>query len=132
KMYIVEDLTREDRRWAVWQPWTVIGGGVAVTAVDGLLHASTKGSYDDYDAGIAACGGCAPTDDLASKRDRGDLLQSLAVSSYIAGGAAVAAGAVMVYLNRGRLYRISPEELEGGVAIVPTVSPEGAGLQATV
>jgi hypothetical protein len=132
KMYTVEDLTRQERRWAVWQPWAVVGGGVAVAALGGLLHASAKGSYDDYDAGIAACGGCAPPDDLAGKRDRGDLLQGLAVSSYIAGGAAVAAGAVMVYLNRGRLYRVSPEELEGGVAVVPTFGPDGAGLQATV
>jgi hypothetical protein len=38
----------------------------------------------------------------------------------------------MVYLNRGRLYRVSPEELEGGVAVVPTFGPDGAGLQATV
>lgn len=136
RMYTVEELTRREYRWPTWQPWAVVGGGVAVAAVGGLLHVGAKNKFDDFDAGIVACGGCTPTGDLASTRDSAELLQGLAVSAYVLGAAVVASGAVMAYANRAKTYRISPEELEaerrGRITVVPALGPESAGIQATL
>lgn len=132
KMYTVDDLTRYQRRWPRWEPWAVVGGGAAVAILGGILHASAKSHFDDFDAGVTACGGCTPSDSLAGKKSTGSLLQGMAVSAYFVGGAGIAAGAVMVYLNRGRSYRITPEELGHPVTVVPTLGPESAGVLARI
>lgn len=132
KMYTVDDLTRYQRRWPRWQPWAVVGGGAAVAIIGGIMHASAKSHFDDFDAGVTACGGCTPSDDLSGKKSTGSLLQGMAVSAYVVGAAGIVTGAVMVYLNRGHSYRINPEDLERPVTVVPTVGPESAGVLARI
>jgi hypothetical protein len=121
KLYTGEQLTRYRQRWSAWMPWAVVGSGLAVAAGGGLLHLQTRRDYDAYDVGIVGCGGCVPEQGLAGTRTRGDLLQSTAFGAYALGGAALAAGSVLLYLNRPQPYRIKPEEHEETVNVTPLV-----------
>jgi hypothetical protein len=87
-LYTSEQLTRYTQHWAPWKPWAVLGAGVAVAAGGGLLHLQARNSFTGFDAGVLSCGGCIPEKDLASKRTRGDTLQTAAVSTYAVGGGA--------------------------------------------
>jgi hypothetical protein len=134
----------EERPWAVWKPWAVVGSGAAVAAVGGALHALSARDFKAYDSGflkLPCLGtmtmGCTEqeidTAGLSSRLSRARLEQKIAVGGYIAGGAALAAGVVLVYLNRPHLT-----EQEGtnphttGIAVVPMVSADMLGALVTV
>ncbi|MBS1149907.1 MAG: hypothetical protein H6Q89_1605 [Myxococcaceae bacterium] len=121
KLLTAEDLTEYRRRWDNWIPWAVVAGGAAVAAGGAAMHLGARDAFKAYDTGVTGCsagsstGGCVPSVALAGQRQRGETLQALAVTSYVVGGAALTAGAVLVYLNRLQPYRAT-------VAPVPTVS----------
>jgi len=133
----------EDRPWAVWKPWALVGSGAAVAAAAGALHAVSAHDFKTYDSGFlklsCAATGCKQQDidtgdpNLSPRLSRARLEQKIAVGGYIAGGAALAAGVVLVYLNRPHLT-----EQEGtppnatGVAMVPVVSADMLGVLVTV
>ncbi|HEX5749352.1 MAG TPA: carboxypeptidase-like regulatory domain-containing protein [Archangium sp.] len=108
KLYTEKELTRYKTRWPVWIPWTVLGAGAAVAAGGGLLHLGVLGSYDTFDKGVEACGGCMPAPALTEARQQGDLLRTVSLGAYAAGGAALVTGAVLLFLNRPQPYRIDP------------------------
>ena len=110
-------------RWATWKPWAVAGGGVAVAGLGVLLNAKASADMDRFENEVAR--ECA---DVACPADRfGDLESTaktenrIAIGMMIAGAAVVVTGVTAVILNRPRTY--VPES-----AIVPTASPDGAGL----
>src|SRR4029079_3372530 len=39
----------EDRPWATWKPWAVVGAGAAVAAASGVVHAFSARKFHDYD-----------------------------------------------------------------------------------
>lgn len=132
-LYSSEDLTRYKRRWASWIPWTVVGAGAAVALGGGLLHLGARSDFQKFDQGIIDCGGCVPSSDVQSQYDGGNRLQKMAIASYIVGGAAIAAGATLAYLNRPQAYRVTAEELDKKeVAVVPVIAPGTGGLMAMV
>jgi tetratricopeptide (TPR) repeat protein len=133
----------EDRPWAVWKPWAVVGTGAAIVAAGGVLHTLSARDFRAYDAGFrmlsCAAMGCtdaaidAENPGLRAELRRARREQTLAVGGYIAGGAAIAAGAVLVYLNRHRLAEQEEESPRGpGIVIAPVVSGDSLGMLVTV
>lgn len=110
---------RTERRWSTWKPWTVLGASAAVALAGIPLQLAANGSMDDYEKQVAtACpAGCARNAVPAAARDaesRAHLENGLAIGLFAAGGAAVAAGVVMVLLNQ-------PHAVESArVSVVPT------------
>jgi len=131
----------EDRPWAVWKPWALVGAGVAIVAAGGSVHALSARKFNDYDNKFltlqcANSGGCMESTirpPLRAELSRARLEQKIAVGGYIAGGAAVAAGVVLVYLNRPHLTEQDGTNPNAtGIAMVPVVSAEMLGVLLTV
>ncbi len=137
RLYRPEDLTRYKRRFDNWLPYAVGGGGVAMVAIGGLLHASAKSSYDEFDAWSTSCeqetgGGCTPGPDEQGLRDSGDTKQAIAFVGYALGGVAIASGVTMLILNRPQPYRIDVEQQRRDVAaVVPVIGKDSVGVQAS-
>lgn len=134
QLYTSESLTQYRRRWAVWMPWTVVAAGAAVAAGGAVLHQQARESFATYDQSINTCGGCYPGDDVRAALQRGNSQQTLALVGYAVGGAAIAAGATLVYFNRLEPYQVRPEDLQVNpeVTVVPMVGPHEGGVFATV
>jgi len=134
KMYTPEDMTRYRRKWAVWKPYAVVGGGAALVVFGGAMHALARSGFKSFDDDIRDCGGCIPSDALQSKRDSANTKQTIAVISYVLGGAVLGGGAYLTYMNRAQPYRIDlegqPQGGVGKVSFAPTISPEGVGVTA--
>lgn len=137
-MYNVDDLTVSTRRWPVWMPWAVAGAGVAVLATGGVLHAGASSDFASYDKSFdERCmpGGCNDSEvpDLTSQLEGAERNQQLAVVSYIVGGAALAGGLVLAYINQPQVFR---RDVKSGdvrqIAIVPVLSPDAAGVSASL
>lgn len=129
KLYTVEDVTRSRRRWAVWMPWAVVGGGLALAAGGGLLQLQTQEAYRLFDGGITSCGGCKVAGNVATARTMGDHLRLGSWGAYAVGGGALLGGALLLYLNQPQLYRINPETGRE-VEITPLLGST-TGLQAS-
>lgn len=129
RLYTDAELTQEKRRWRAWIPWTVAGVGVATGAFGLIIHSQAGDSFRSFDRTVAEkCpDGCldsspkSPVDQLNQARWQ----QRIAVGSYAVGGAILAVGAVMVYLNWPYLERIDPNER---VTVTPYVTSGSAGL----
>jgi hypothetical protein len=131
----------EDRPWATWKPWAVVGVGVGIAAASGVLHGVSAHDYSLYDSGFVklpcAVMGCTQQQidqgdpHLSARLSRARLEQRIAVGGYVAGGAVIAAGAVLLYLNRPHLM-----EREDGnmprVAMTPVLSTDMLGVLVTV
>jgi hypothetical protein len=133
----------EDRPWALWKPWAVVGSGVAIAAAGGVLHAVSAHNFDAYDAGFVklscATSGCTPqqidamNSRLGPRLNRAKLEQDLAVGGYVAGGAVIAAGVVLLYMNRPHLMEQETAEPPAtGVTLAPVISPGTLGVLVTV
>jgi hypothetical protein len=133
----------EDRPFAVWTPWAVVGAGVAIAAAGGVFHGLSSRDFREYDRVFptlsCASAGCttAQIDEespgLNGRLDRARREQRLAIGGYLAGGAAIVAGTVLVYLNRPRLAEQEGAGPRGsGVALVPVVSGDTLGMLVTV
>lgn len=140
-LFTADELTRYKRRWrATWMPLAVIGGGVVVAGVAALIENSAQSSYDRYDAEIARCNadatpgtGCAITKNLTDIKGSGDTKRTLGYVGYGVALGAVAAGGVLLFLNREIRYEISGDEYrkelrkKAAVSVVPMVAPNHAG-----
>ena len=112
-------------RWPIWIPWTVFGGGLALTGIGAGLQVWAGQQMKSYDAFVdeRCTGNCTPAElaDVAYLKAGAEQKTVAGISLMVVGGAAVVGGAVMVYLNRGRT--VYPEAmptvtpLEGGAAI---------------
>lgn len=132
-----------NRRWAAWKPWVAVGAGVGVVAVGGVIDVFAANNFNAYDSGFAklscATMGCTRQQvdqsdpSLRSRLSRAQTEQQIAVGGFIAGGAAIAAGVVLVYLNQPRqTERDNPRQSAPNAAIVPVVSPDLVGVVVTV
>lgn len=137
KLYSEDDLTQYRRRWSTWVPWSVVGAGVVVGGAGALLHMQAANDFKNFDQGVTQCGGCFPPSSLAGKKSQGDTFQSIAIGSYVAGGAILATGAVLLYMNRLQPYRIDTStdvdpsaSSKPEVTVLPYVAPNQGGLTA--
>jgi tetratricopeptide (TPR) repeat protein len=131
----------EDRPWAVWKPWAVVGTGVAIAATGGVLHALSARNFSAYDDGFlklsCAMNGCTDQQirdmnpNLPRLLDRANLEKKVAIGGYVAGGSLVALGVVLLYINRPHLKEQGARGADG-VAIVPTVSGDSLGVLVTI
>ena len=92
-------------RWQTWVPWTVFGSGFVVAGIGGVLELNAVSFRDAYDRAVAqACMpvACAPGTKIDQHDlDREKLYNGIAIGVISAGILTVAAGAGMLYLNRG-------------------------------
>jgi hypothetical protein len=137
KLVTLSDAADTGRRWPTWVPWAVVAGGGAVAAAGGVLHALSFRNFNDYDQRFSRldCArslGCTPDQigpELNAQLDRANREQRFAVASYLAGGTVIAAGVVLLYLNRPHLPEdAAPRSPGGGVAILPTISADAIGI----
>jgi hypothetical protein len=129
KLFSADDLTQYKRLWPAWIPWTVVAGGAVILGTAAGLHLSVRDAYNTYDKGILACTnaatqGCVPDLTLAAKRSYGDSVQPVAIAGYLVGGAALATGAVLVYVNRLQPYRVNTST---SVSVAPVLAPGYGG-----
>lgn len=125
------DKTITERRWSAWVPWAAVGAGAAA----GLLGAGLSwqaGTHHD-EAEQKMRGACSRTCPPSSggEYDQGLLENRVAIGSFIAGGAALITGAVLVYVNTPRSYR-TEDRGDVKIELAPVVSDSVAGLTARV
>ncbi len=132
KMHTTADLTQYRRKWAAWIPWTVLGAGVAVAAAGGGMHYSAAQGFKQFDAGIISCGGCVPSSELSGLRSSASLKQNVGLTSYVVGGAAIAAGGVLTWINRLLPYQTTPGEpgRDAALSVAPLLSGDANGVTA--
>ncbi len=129
-----DDLTEYKRLWPAQVPYLVIGAGLLVGGIGAGLQLWGKASYGDYDAQVKSCamntptaGGCQLTPAIASVKNRGDVLQSVAYVTYGVGAAAMVVGAALLYVNRLQPYRIQIGVGGAHAALLPSLGPSGGG-----
>ena len=149
----VESVTKYKRAFAAWKPWVVVGSGAAALIAGGLFTWQASESFADYDKAIEVCNqesaitivddrnedtggqilGCKPTAAIKDKESSGELFQTLSIVSYIAGGATLATGLVLLYINREKPIQVEvpvDEPAAAPVSIIPHIGPDGAGVSA--
>jgi hypothetical protein len=100
----------------------VFGGGLALVgagALVGALGSSEMKSFDKF-VDDRCTGQCAPGQlaDVMYLKDGAELKSTIGVGLAITGGVAVATGAVMLYLNRGRTVYPEVMPTNGGAAVM--------------
>lgn len=140
RLVTLSEATSTTRRWAAWKPWLPVAGGLAVVAAGGALHATASRNFKTYDEGFLAleCAGemamgCDENqvpDPLRAQLRRATRQQQYAVAGYAVGGSLLAAGAVLLYLNRART--MEPGAGTPRVAMTPVVATDLLGLAVTV
>ncbi len=136
KVYTKAERTRPVRLWDTWKPWTVVGAGAALAVGGGVLHLQSRRNYVGFDRGVEACArpqseGCKPSSELAGMRTRGDTLRRAAVGTWIASGAALATGAVLLYVNRPQQQIVDVGENGQLLAVTPLVGSGTHGVLAS-
>jgi hypothetical protein len=124
----VEKAARIEHRFAIWKPWVVFGGGFAIAAIGGAVNLSAAGDMNEFDRAVAAkcpTTSCTP-DQLASEtrdiKQPAETKSAIGVGLMIGGGAIIATGAVLLYLNQGRtVYPTATERL------TPSLTPVAGG-----
>jgi len=108
-------------RWPAWIPWTVFGGGLAVIGGGALASALGQSEMKSFDKFVddRCTGQCKPgqLSDVQYLKDGAELKGTVGTALMITGGAAVATGAVMLYLNRGRTVYPEVMPIAGGAAM---------------
>jgi len=147
----VESVTKYTRVMDAWKPWLVVGSGAAALIAGGIFSWQSSSSFSDYDKAIEVCSsstatpildgkgndtggkifGCRPTAAIKDKQSNGELFNTLATVSYIAGGATLATGIVLLYINRERPIQVEVPVVTP-VSVVPIIGPDGAGVSATM
>ena len=129
----------EDRPWATWKPWAVVGTGVAFVAAGGALQALSSRKYAQYDDNFLKlpCASMGCKDDeirpgMKAQLSRAQLERRLAVGGYIAGGSLIALGTVLVYLNRPHLLEQGAPDARNTIAVVPAFSADTVSVMVTV
>jgi tetratricopeptide (TPR) repeat protein len=135
KLTTLSDATRTQRRWDVWKPWAVVGGGVAMAGLAGLLRWQAKRHNAEYGDDVARLCGDMPCRDgdlpLATRnldrRAERENKSALAVGGLAA--ATTVAGLVLVFLNPAR--PIAAVTKRSAAVVAPLLSREVVGAAFT-
>jgi len=146
-LYSVEELQRTRRRWdKTWIPYAVLGGAVLVAGIGAGMELSANSTYNDLDDKVARCnedngGGGCKAEDVKSMRDSGDTKKYIGYVGYGLAGGAVAAGLILLYLNREQTYQITADDYKKQLAskttsatalqFTPMIAPDVAGAMIT-
>ncbi|NTX01924.1 hypothetical protein [Myxococcus sp. CA040A] len=131
ELYTEDEVIRYRRRWSAWIPWTVLGVGVVAAGGGGLMHWKANEAFRDFDSRIDPKGSLLEGE-LSALRRTGSRFHAGAVGAYSLGGAAAVTGAVLIYLNRQRAFRLNPEESGPSMVIAPALDSESKGVVGTV
>ena len=112
----------DDMPKRIWT-WVALGVGVAAGAGAGVTGGLSKAKVDDIKA---QCDGNSCPADQKEDADSAKLLGNLSTGLTIGAGVLVAAAVTLFFVEPGL-----GEEEEPAVAIVPTTSPDGAGISIT-
>ncbi|MDB4969070.1 MAG: hypothetical protein JWN44_4759 [Myxococcales bacterium] len=139
RMFTAEQLTHYKRRWPIYVPITVLAAGLVAAGVGGILQWQASESFKAYDRGIGSCslgsvtGGCMPDAALGGKRSAGDAMQGSAFAFYAVGAGLLAAGGVLMYMDRARPYHVEEgETAQPPIVVAPVVSSNAGGATITV
>jgi tetratricopeptide (TPR) repeat protein len=118
---------RYSRRWPRYVPWVVSGAGLALLGAGVPLMLESRSAYRDFDQRITndeGCPltGCVPSPEAIDIENRAKRYGRAAFATYALGATTLAAGVVMVYLNR-----VKTEEIR----MLPSVGSKSASLLAT-
>jgi hypothetical protein len=145
KLYTIPELTRYRCKWGcdTRSGYYVLGGGILAGIAGGIFTWRSQSDYQAFDTAVLRCqndaksmdptSACKVSSNLTDMRASGDTKKTLSYVGYGVAGAAVATGAVLLWLNRREAYQIRPEELDeekaerASVTVVPLVSPDAAG-----
>ncbi|HET9956075.1 MAG TPA: carboxypeptidase-like regulatory domain-containing protein [Polyangiaceae bacterium] len=137
RVYTEDELTRYRRRWPVWAPVTVIGGGVALAAAGGIFLMQSKRTFEEFDHKVDKTSdciddGCQLSPSLSDLRNRANTYQTLGGIGLGVGSAALVTGTVLLFLNAPVAYRVEPEDLSArrGLRIEPRIGSGFAGISA--
>ena len=127
------------RHWPQWIPWSVVGAGAVVIAGGGLLDRTSSDAFDEYDSQFASlcqppngCPGANVPSWLRNDLDSASTQQWLARGVYVIGSAAVATGAVLLYINRERLVRRKGFIESPSMSLTPVLVPDTVGVSARI
>jgi hypothetical protein len=118
KLLPLKDVTHYVRRWATWKPYALLGAGAFVALLGVPVELEAVGDRNTYDRliGEHCPSGCAPKDvnpDDTAYLNKMKVENTVAVSLFAVGGAALVSGVVAVIMNQPRAI------IEKQVAVVP-------------
>lgn len=124
-------MSRYERRWSAWIPWATVGAGAALGLVGLALKVAAESTIDDFDDEIArACpAGCSEAslpEAVRGLESRAGTEDALAMTSFVAGGAGIAAGIVLLILNQPQRVEFNSEGQR--VSLSPRLAPGSYGF----
>ncbi len=154
-LFTDEQLTQYERLWPEYPPWIVAGTGLLITGVGAWFYLDGLAAGDEYEDLSDACASSeviefenpsSPTgtslpsyddcrvgttmgNELRELNDRAERHNTLGVTMLAAGGAVLATGAVLLYINRAQPRRLEPRDVigqENAVQWSASVSPNAA------
>jgi hypothetical protein len=134
ELVTLAETRRIQRRWANWKPWALAGTGVSLLIASGVLHAVSRRTFDDFDQALKATpeceAGCRDSDPASPSHilRRAERQQSLAFAGYAVGGTALAAGFILAYFNRVRVYESDVSNKGFRLTVRPELAPGGASV----
>jgi hypothetical protein len=112
ELHLLPSTRRLVRRWPVWQPWTIAAGGAALAGAGAGLTWLALSNRDGYQAWLDKCKltapYCAGQSASSSAYDHAKIEYPIGLGALSLGGAALVAGAVMIYLNQGHMVSVEP------------------------
>jgi tetratricopeptide (TPR) repeat protein len=129
KLVSLNEATRTERRWALWKPWAVVGGGAALLGMAGLLRWQAKANYREYGEDVSRV--CAEhpcsdhdlprtTRELDTRAGRED---KSAIAVGVLGIATCAAGLTLVLFNQA--HPVLPKQEPTRPTVAPVISAHG-------
>jgi hypothetical protein len=117
-------------------------GGAVLAVLGGVSHAIAAKERRNHNASVNACrdSTCQPgiASNLTSSRSKARTMQRIAIGSYAVGGAGLATGAVLMYLNRPKPFIVPypADEVSAGqpgtLGIAPMIEGDARGVVATL
>jgi hypothetical protein len=113
----------------------VVAGSAVLLGGAAYLDFKTTSDFDEFDTAFhSRCPqGCLDgqlPEQFTTQLDQARTQQDVALVTYAVGGALLATGAVLLYLNRERVIRIDDDNDSSPVTLTPVITTKGAGLSA--
>lgn len=132
RLTALADATEKRRRWAVWKPLVVVGGGALLGVAGFSLFRRSATNYARFRARVETeCGPelCTPTRETLAIEDRAILQNRIAAVVSVAAGLAMTGGLVLLYANRQRAVLMERStRTEATVSFAPTLVRGGGGV----